>query len=183
MLARHGGSRIKPGMTAIPVIAGRFDKRPAKHTATSNSSPASYSDLSQLTLKGLTMTRFSNLMLSATLACCAASAQAGTTFSAADARITNGGTGFIGVTESAGRPAQHARWNADSSSILRGGEASTFVNGRPNEDPYAPGMGAYPMGAARAPMTGELRTMGGSRVDRGVAGAPEGAHPAWGTPD
>jgi len=131
------------------------------------------------------MTRFSNLTLSATLACCAAAAQAGTAFNAADARITNGGTGFIGLTESTGMPAQpvHARWSADSSSILPAGEASTFVKGRPNEDPYAPGMGTYPMDAARAPMTGELRTMGGSRVDTGVAGAPAGAHPAWGTPD
>jgi hypothetical protein len=78
----------------------------------------------------------------------------------------------------------HARWSAaDGSSILRAGEASTFVKGRPNEDPYASGMGTNPMGAARAPMTGELRTMGGSRVEIGVAGAPAGAHPAWGTPD
>jgi len=132
------------------------------------------------------MTRFSNLMLSATLACCAAAAQAGTSFTAADARITNGGTGFIGVTESAGMPSQpvHARWSAgDTSSILPAGEASTLVKGRPNVDPYEPGMGPYPMGAARTSMAGELRTLGGGRVDTGVAGAPAGAHPAWGTPD
>ena len=131
------------------------------------------------------MTRFSTLMLSATLACCAAAAQAGTTFNAADARITNGGTGFIGLTESAGMPAQpvHVRWSADSGSILPSGEASTFVKGRPNEDPYALGLGTNSMGSARVPMTGELRTMGGSRVDTGVAGAPAGAHPSWGTPD
>jgi hypothetical protein len=128
------------------------------------------------------MTRFSNLMLSATLACCAAAAQAGTGFTAAEARISNGGTGFIGVTESAGMPL-HARLSARDS-ILPAGEASTLVNGRPNVDPYAPGTGTERMASTtRAPMTGELRTMGGSRVVTGVAGAPAGSHSSWGTPD
>jgi hypothetical protein len=131
------------------------------------------------------MTRFSNLMLSATLACCGAAAQAGKTITAADARITNGGTGFIGLTESAGMPRQpfHVRWAADTSPVVPAGEASTLVKGRPNVDPFAPGMGTYSTDAAHAPMTGEPRTSGGSRVVMGVAGAPAGAHPAWGTPD
>jgi hypothetical protein len=131
------------------------------------------------------MTRFSSLMLSATLACCAAAAQAGTTSAPADARITNGGTGFIGLTESAGMPRQpfQVRWAADTSPIVPAGEASTLVKGRPNVDPFAPGMGTYQMDAAHPPMTPELRTLGNSRVVMGVAGAPAGAHQAWGTPD
>ena len=137
------------------------------------------------------MARFSNLMLSATLACCAAAAQAGSAIKSADLpAITNGGTGFIGVTESAGMPGQRydVRWSAsDTSSIpLQAGEASTLVKGRPNVDPNAPGMGTNRMGAAGTvgtPTYGELRTMGGSPVGTGVAGAPVGAHPSWGTPD
>src|SRR6185369_2618638 len=127
-----------PGLQPVPSLHARFGRRPPKHTATSKWPFAPYSDLTQPTLKGLTMTRFSLLTLSATLACCAAAAQAGTRFTAADARITNGGTGFVGLTESAGMARQpvHVRWSADTSPILPAGEASTFVKGRPNVDPY-----------------------------------------------
>lgn len=126
------------------------------------------------------MNRFPNLMLCATLACGAAAAQAGTSLKAADLpRITNGGTGFVGVTESAGMPRQPVRvqWTASSTSSVptRAGEASTFVDGRPNLDPNTP-MGM----AAGDRLQGELRTMGSGAA---MADAPAGARPAWGTPD
>lgn len=134
------------------------------------------------------MKRLSNLMLCATLACGAAAAYAGTGVKATDVpRISNGGTGFIGVTESIGMPSQPValRWSASGTSSIPvgAGEASTIVNGRPNEDPNAPGIGNDRVGMARAPMTGELRTMGGSRNDAAMARDSALRHPAWGTPD
>jgi hypothetical protein len=83
-------------------------------------------------------------------------------------RITNGGTGFIGVTESANtgwRPA-----SADRMAALPAGEASTWVNGRPNANPEAP------MAGSRAPDT---RAMGASADPRANAAR----NPSWGTPD
>jgi len=127
------------------------------------------------------MNRFSNLILCATLACCAAGAYAGTAVNAADARISNGGTGFIGVTESIGKPRQPVVvfWGASATSSipLGAGEASTFVNGRPNEDPNA-----YGIGMTGVRTMGELRTMGGSG-DAAMARDSASRHPAWGTPD
>jgi hypothetical protein len=127
------------------------------------------------------MKRFSNLILCATLACGTLAAQAGTTLQAADLpRIGNGGTGFIGVTESAGMPRQpvDVRWSATSSSAVptRAGEASTFVEGRPNAQPDVPMAGDRR--AMNAPMQGDARTMG-------MAGSSMPAiavHPGWGTP-
>lgn len=127
------------------------------------------------------MKRFPNLILCAALACGAAAAQAGTHVRAADLpRISNGGTGFIGVTDSAGmtqRPVT-ARWNAATSAIpLRAGEASTMVDGRPNANPEAP----LTHGMAGQPMQHSLRSMGGS--SGAMTDRPAGAHPGWGTPD
>lgn len=54
--------------------------------------------------------------------------------------ITNGGTGYIGLTESAGQPRAHrmtTRWASGAGETTsmpqRAGEASTMVNGRPNQ--------------------------------------------------
>lgn len=129
------------------------------------------------------MKRFSNLILCAALACGAVAAQAGTHVRAADLpRISNGGTGFIGVTDPAGMPHRPvtAQWNAGTTSIpLRAGEASTMVDGRPNANPDAPMAGAR--GMADAPMQHALRTMGSSGA--AMADRPAGAHRGWGTPD
>ena len=128
------------------------------------------------------MKRFSTIALFAAIACCAAAAQAGTLKSADIPPITNGGTGFIGVTQSFGMPAQpfNVRWNATATTPipLQAGEASTFVQGQPNANPDAPGVN--PAAAAGDHVTGNLRTMGnaGSMSD-----FPPGAHPQWGTPD
>lgn len=90
-------------------------------------------------------------------------------------RISNGGTGFIGLTASAGNPRQAymPTQAADSGVPLQAGEASTMVDGVPNRH-IASGMvrSAAVEGAARD----ELRTMG-------QRGAPAAAiHPSWGTP-
>jgi hypothetical protein len=132
-------------------------------------------------LKGLIMKRFSNLMLGATLACCAAAAQAATTLKAADLpRITNGGTGFIGVTESDGMPPQpvDVRLSASGTSAipLRAGEATTIVKGQPNVDPNAP------MGMTGNHMKFDARAMG-MNGGATMAEFPANAHPGWGTPD
>lgn len=131
------------------------------------------------------MKRFPHLILCATLACCAAAAQAGITFKAAELpRISNGGTGFVGVTESAGMPRQPVRvqWTASSTSAVptHAGEASTFVDGRPNAEPNAP-MGADAMAATGDRMHGELRAMGSG--GGAMSDFPAGSHRGWGTPD
>lgn len=129
------------------------------------------------------MKRFSNLLLCATLACGAAAAQAGTHVRAAELpRISNGGTGFIGVTESAGMPHRPvtARWNTNTSRVpLSAGEATTMVDGRPNANPDAPM--AHGGGMAGQPMQHALRAMGGS--GGALADRPANAHRGWGTPD
>jgi hypothetical protein len=102
-------------------------------------------------------------------------------------RITNGGTGYIGLTESAGQP---RHMNSPARASLPAGEASTMVNGRPNQHPNSPinmagndaartmdatrAMGASSMGAApmRSPMEPMHSSMTGST-----------RHPMWGTPD
>jgi len=128
------------------------------------------------------MKRSNHLLLSAVLACCAAAAQAGTSLKAADLpRISNGSTGFIGVTESVGmkRPPVDVQWSASGSSAipLRAGEATTVVNGRPNENPDAPAPGAM----AGDRLQGQLRTMGSSGGH--MSDFPANAHRGWGTPD
>lgn len=126
------------------------------------------------------MKRFSNLMLCATLACCAAAAQASTLKAADVPRITNGGTGFIGVTESAGMPAQPVavRLGASGTSAIpvRAGEASTIVKGQPNVDPNTP------MGMSGDHIKFDARAMGNS-AGGFMADFPANAHPGWGTPD
>ena len=128
------------------------------------------------------MKRISHLMLSATLVCCAAAAQAATTLKAADVPyITNGGTGFIGVTESAGMKRQPVDLRASANGMkftpLPAGEASTIVNGLPNVDPNVAAL--MHDGSAAQPQT---RTMGGSR-STSMNDVPAHAHRGWGTPD
>lgn len=107
-------------------------------------------------------------------------ANAGATMNTpAMAPITNGGTGYIGLTDSAGQPrtSQSRPWMASTQTTMRvpgsAGEASTMVNGRPNANPDAPG--ADSMGSASP----DLRTMGNS----GGAMTGPSHNPAWGTPD
>jgi hypothetical protein len=99
------------------------------------------------------------------------SAQAGTM--ADEARITNGGTGFMGVTQSVGQPRPMGRVYG----AMPAGEASTMVNGQPNVDPNAPLAGS-------ARMTYEQRTMGAAGAMPSYSTGPAAArNPSWGTPD
>lgn len=86
-------------------------------------------------------------------------------------RITNGGTGFIGVTESYGQPKAMV---AQSQMRLPSGEASTFVNGRPNANPEAPGTA---MGGVQTQAMGNT----GMSAQTGVRASAR--NPSWGTPD
>jgi hypothetical protein len=121
--------------------------------------------------------RTRSTLLFCSIACAfMATAQAGV--HADEARTTNGGTGFIGVTESAGtawRPDRDLSASASGTSSvpLRAGEASTFVDGQPNQQPVAPGSGMS------APDT---RAMGAAPAMRADA-APAWGHRMWGTPD
>ncbi len=63
--------------------------------------------------------------------------------------ITNGGTGYIGFTESVGQARMPMRYTS------MGGEATTMINGQPNVNPEA--TMANSAGARAA-----MRTMGGS---------------------
>jgi hypothetical protein len=105
------------------------------------------------------------LILCAFAGCAAVSAQA----TDGSSRITNGGTGFIGVTQSYGQPNAVV---AASRISLPAGEASTFVNGRPNQNPEAPSM-------AMAASTG-TNVMGARAMP---AASERSAHRGWGTPD
>ncbi len=87
-------------------------------------------------------------------------------------RITNGGTGFIGVTESYGQPGTVV---AGSRMGMPAGEASTWVNGRPNQNPEAPGVR---MGGVPAQAMGNAPA-GGTRTDLRA----NSRNPSWGTPD
>ena len=116
----------------------------------------------------------------------ALAANAGTAMNGDDtSRITNGGSGFIGVTQSVGQPrrVETAMWMPSAQSVerypTRAGEASTMVNGRPNANPDAPALGAM---AAR---TNELQSMGNRAGMSAASTAMTGAarNPAWGTPD
>jgi len=102
-------------------------------------------------------------------ACAALGAQAA--MPADTGRITNGGTGFIGVTESYGQPATVA---VGSRTGMPAGEASTWVNGRPNQNPEAPGMAS---GGTQGQSMGNTGAMG----PQGVRG--NARNPSWGTPD
>lgn len=131
------------------------------------------------------MKTFPRLLISGAAACLALAAQAGTAMNASEmGRITNGGTGYIGLTQSAGqpRPMEMAMEMASTQAVSRipvaAGEASTMVDGHPNQDPDAPAKGS--MTSANA----ELRSMGHTGA------APAGYGPmgplqqrGWGTPD
>lgn len=98
-------------------------------------------------------------------------------------RITNGGTGFIGLTESAGtdwRPGMATERTATRTSgvPVAAGEASTTVNGQPNRDPNDPALrmpSLQAMGASPAPAMERAGTM--------PPRAPAWWHRSWGTPD
>lgn len=128
------------------------------------------------------MKSFSTLLIGSGILCLSVAAGAGTAVHASQSvPITNGGTGYIGLTESAGQPrvAAASTWVASRDAVSRipnrAGEASTMVNGRPNQDPDAPARDS--MGAGKA----ELRSMGNAGMSHsGMAGAQ---HRLWGTPD
>jgi len=99
-------------------------------------------------------------------------------------RITNGSTGVIGVTESVGQPRRaeaYGRWSHNGTSAIPSGagEASTMVNGRPNQDPNAAAL------AAHGGMNADTRTMGASASTRAEISRSAPASytmPAMGTP-
>jgi hypothetical protein len=122
------------------------------------------------------MIQLKPLILAAALGCTALGAQAAMPVNAADLpRISNGGTGFIGLTESAGaqRRAYQPMRGATNSIPAQAGEASTMVGGVPNRHQDTSVAGS---GMAQGSDRPELRTMGQSGT---MATA---ANPAWGTP-
>jgi hypothetical protein len=118
------------------------------------------------------MKTISCLLISCATAFVAVSANAGSAASMTDgSHITNGGTGFIGVTQSAGQPRMAQRFAA-----MPAGEATTMVNGQPNANPDAPAWNA------EAQRTAE-RSMGNSAAMKMDTRAAAARNPAWGTPD
>jgi hypothetical protein len=118
------------------------------------------------------MNTTSRLLITCATAFVALSANAGSAASMTDgSRITNGGTGFIGVTQSAGQPRMAQRFAS-----MPAGEATTMVNGQPNANPDAPTW------SAEVQRTAE-RSMGNSAGVRMDARAAAARNPAWGTPD
>jgi hypothetical protein len=103
---------------------------------------------------------------------CGMTAQAGVRISDSD-RITNGGTGHIGITQSIGQPmpAPMARMTS-----VPAGEATTLVDGQPNVNPDTVGWTPARMDDARRMGAPAARSMPGSMP------ATKG-HPTWGTPD
>lgn len=119
------------------------------------------------------MNSFSKLLLGASFATLAIASHAASVQAVDIPRISNGGTGFIGVTQSAGMP--EVRTYADRT-VQRyssmSGEATTMVNGQPNVNPEAPMAGS----ARQA----DVRSMGAApRADS----APSNRSILWGTPD
>jgi hypothetical protein len=118
------------------------------------------------------MNTLPKLLVTCAAAFLAFGANAGSTASMNDgSRITNGGTGFIGVTESAGQPrmAQHF-------ASMRAGEATTMVNGQPNVNTEAPAWSS----AAQPYAARSMGNASGRSMDaRSVAAR----NPSWGTPD
>jgi hypothetical protein len=87
---------------------------------------------------------------------------------------TNGGTGYIGLTESAGQPrAMNAKkeWTASSQMANRtpmaAGEATTMVNGQPNVNPDAPASNSMAMHASRT------QSMGNAAARNPARGTPD----------
>src|SRR6478609_2717670 len=112
------------------------------------------------------MNHATRLLLGTTALFVAVAASAAPTMPGQDGyHYSNGGTGYIGLTASAGQP----RMNMDRTSMAAG-EATTLINGRPNQNPEAPMPGS--MTAKRAPQAwAQTQAMGNAR------------NPAWGTPD
>lgn len=106
-----------------------------------------------------------------TFGACAALGANAAGMGAESGRITNGGTGFIGVTDSYGQPKALV---AQSQMRLPSGEASTLVNGRPNQNPEAPGA-----------MAGGVQTqaMGNAGMSPQTGVRADARNPSWGTPD
>lgn len=98
----------------------------------------------------------------------ALAASAGTALNGDDtSRISNGGTGYIGLTQSAGQP---RAMGVKHVAAVPSGEASTMVGALPNANPDA---------GARTGMTPRLQTMGNAGSPRDAAAR----NPSWGTPD
>lgn len=90
-------------------------------------------------------------------------------------RISNGSTGFIGLTASAGMATSSVDRPATRSAALPAGEASTVVQGQPNRDPAAV---AITSGVAGT------RAMGNSgAVPMQQPVTAQRKSPVWGTPD
>lgn len=119
-------------------------------------------------------TSSAKIILCALGACAALGANA-TGMGADSARITNGGTGFIGVTQS--YESRQAYAVEGRQARLPAGEATTMINGRPNQNPEAPGMGMA-MGGAPTQFMGNSGAM---RAETGVRA--NSRNPSWGTPD
>jgi hypothetical protein len=106
------------------------------------------------------------------IALCAAAAFATIAAQAAEPASPNGGTGYIGLTTSAGMPGRAMR--VAPADRMPPGEASTWVAGQPNANPDAPRPGAA------LPMDTGRMAMGGGRE------MPMPSHTSpmtWGTPD
>ena len=119
------------------------------------------------------MKKLPQLLISCAAAFLAVGAHAANSSSAATSdgwHITNGGTGFIGVTQSAGQPRAMQRVAG-----MPAGEATTMIDGRPNANPDAPGWTAAPRDAQR--------TMGNSSGSAMDARSIAARNPSWGTPD
>ena len=128
------------------------------------------------------MNHATKLLLGTTAIFMAVAANAAATMPGQDGyHYSNGGTGYIGLTESAGQPramGHDKMWTAQSDMVSRtpsaAGEASTMVDGQPNQNPDAP-MADSTMGKrapqAWAQVRSQTQSMGSAR------------NPAWGTPD
>ena len=119
------------------------------------------------------MNHFSKLLLGASFATLAIASQAASVRAVDVPRISNGGTGFIGVTQSAAAPEvmTYADRTVQRVSSMSG-EATTMVNGQPNVNPEAPMTGSAP--------AADVRSMGAARM---ASGAPGTRGMLWGTPD
>jgi hypothetical protein len=108
------------------------------------------------------MNRLATHLFAAAIACGAFAAHASLRTDSADTHITNGGTGFIGVTASAGMPAMSRMTRMDA--------------GR--RDVRAWSAPAADRSQERGAPTPALQTMGGNAMPAAPA-----MHRAWGTPD
>jgi hypothetical protein len=123
--------------------------------------------------------RLSLLAAAMLAATCSLAAHAGV--NAVDVpRITNGGTGYHGLTGSAGMPAERYQPMRSTGPVTAGyatraGEASTLVDGRPNASPEAD---AIVLHRSARSTPADTRAMGA-----GSMGWSPASHASWGTPD